>query len=370
MVNRRLKWGLILGGWTLAGLFFTSQTYFQNSYFAYVYAQQNSAGSAIPWWQTLVWILTYTYIWAALTPTVMNFGARFRLGRRRWRQNLPVHLCIAVAFSLLHITIYTFVGYLLESLLVGKRTPLSVSFQYLFITCLHSNLFVYALIVGIQHLADYYQRYRAREVKASQMAARLTEAQLQVLRMQLQPHFLFNTLNAISTLIHKDAEAADRMLVRLGDLLRHTLTSSGCPQVSLKQEVELLERYLEIERIRFSDRLNVRLEIEPTVLEAQIPSFILQPLVENAIRHGIAPRAAAGTIEIRVRRNQDCLEVYVRDNGCGLPQEPAIKEGIGLTNTRALLQQLYGSQHRFKLSNAPEGGAVVELMIPFRAVGD
>jgi LytS/YehU family sensor histidine kinase len=188
--------------------------------------------------------------------------------------------------------------------------------------------------------------------------------------MQLNPHFLFNTLHSISALVHKDADAADKMIARLGDFLRLTLDSAGAQEVSLQQELEFLKCYLDIERIRFKDRLTVQMSIQPQALGARLPNLILQPIVENAIRHGIAPRTSHGHIHIEARRYDSILHVQVTDNGPGLPSNGttgSIFKGVGLSNTKARLQQLYGAEHRLDLSNTSRGGLSVILEIPFNA---
>jgi sensor histidine kinase YesM len=169
--------------------------------------------------------------------------------------------------------------------------------------------------------------------------------------------------------MRRDVEAAERMITRLSDLLRLTLENVGAQETPLRQELEFLERYLEIEQTRFRDRLQVKMEIEPETLDALVPNLILQPLVENAVRHGIAPRSAPGLIEISARRNENRLELQVGDNGAGIPADKReqIKEGVGLANTRARLEQLYGADYRFELNNRDEGGFVARLIIPFRA---
>jgi two-component system LytT family sensor kinase len=186
--------------------------------------------------------------------------------------------------------------------------------------------------------------------------------------MQLHPHFLFNTLNAISTLVHKDPEVADRMIARLSDLLRLTLENIGVQEVRLAQELEFLERYLEIERMRFPDRLEVRMRIAPETLDARAPYLILQPLVENAIRHGIAPRSTRGRVEVRAERKNGMLILEVRDDGPGISPKANPKKGLGISSTRARLEKLYGAAHRFDLSNASEGGLVVTLAWPFQVM--
>jgi sensor histidine kinase YesM len=181
--------------------------------------------------------------------------------------------------------------------------------------------------------------------------------------MQLHPHFLFNTLHAISALMHQDVEVADRMIARLGELLRSALESAGTQEVPLRQELDFIKPYLEIEQARLGARLAVQLEIAPDTMEAQVPNLLLQPLVENAIRHGIAPRNAPGRIAIRARRDKDCLHLQVSDNGLGLSSN--YQEGVGVANTKARLQQLYGAAQRFVMDNGPEGGLVVSVAVPY-----
>ena len=183
--------------------------------------------------------------------------------------------------------------------------------------------------------------------------------------MQLNPHFLFNTLNTISSLMHKDVEAADRMLARLSDLLRYALESTDAQEVPLRQELDFLGGYLEIQQARFGERLTVDREIDPVTLDARVPNLLLQPMVENAIQHGIAPHARPGRIVLRARRHDGRLDLEVEDNGGGLPAGESLVEGVGISNTRARLQQLYGADHRFLLDKAPGGGLLVKILIPW-----
>jgi LytS/YehU family sensor histidine kinase len=228
----------------------------------------------------------------------------------------------------------------------------------------HMNVFAYWVILGVGQGFLYYRKYRDRELHASRLEAQLSQAQLQVLKMQLHPHFLFNTLNAISALVHEDADLAERMIARLGELLRSTLEAADRQEVPLRQEVEFIRPYLEIERARMGDRLKVELDIDPAALDAHVPNLLLQPLVENAIRHGIAPRAEPGRIEVRARREEGRLRLEVCDDGPGLAAGP--REGVGLTNTRARLRQLYGEEHCFEMSNGAGRGLTVRVTIPFR----
>jgi two-component system LytT family sensor kinase len=231
------------------------------------------------------------------------------------------------------------------------------------------EMVTYWAIFGFWHAAAYYRMAQDRLLKASQLETRLAEAQLQALQRQLHPHFLFNTLNAISALMHRDVEAADQMLARLSDLLRLALDQRGAQEVALKDELEFLQKYLEIEQARFGERLSVSYDIEAEALDAQVPNLILQPLVENSIRHAVAVRIEPGTIHVRVRRAGDTLELTVRDNGPGLPKthQAGTTRGVGLANTRSRLEHLYGASQRFTLGEPPGGGLVVTVVIPFRA---
>jgi LytS/YehU family sensor histidine kinase len=250
----------------------------------------------------------------------------------------------------------------------GELYPVtfSAAFSRALVATFFFNLLVYWGVIAGQNAFAYYTKFSEREVHAAALEARLTEARLQALQMQLNPHFLFNTLNAISSLMHKDVEAADRMIVQLSDLLRYALESTNEQEVPLQQELDFLNRYLEIQRARFGDRLVVRHEIAPETLSASVPNLVLQPLVENAIQHGIEPHARPGQIVLRARRENGVLDLEVQDNGVGLANGAAPEEGVGLSNTRARLQQLYGSGQRLELLNAPDGGLIVHIRIPWR----
>ncbi len=186
--------------------------------------------------------------------------------------------------------------------------------------------------------------------------------------MQLQPHFLFNTLNAISSLLHEDVHAAERVIARLGDLLRYSLRNLGVQEVTLREELDFLQRYLEIEQTRFARRLRLSMSILPETLELMVPNLILQPIVENAIKYAVTPRKNGGRIEITAQRENGALRLVVSDDGPGMPvgKEAAVAEGVGLRNTRDRLQQLYGNQQKFTLSNRPKGGLEVSIVIPIR----
>jgi two-component system, LytTR family, sensor kinase len=229
----------------------------------------------------------------------------------------------------------------------------------------------YGAIVGLSHAVLYYRESRDRALAAANLETRLVEAQLKALQHQLHPHFLFNTLHAISTLMHRDVEAADRTLMRLSDLLRITLENTGQQEITLKVELEFLSKYLQIEQTRFADRLVARFDVHAETLDAFVPNFILQPLVENAIKHGFARKAGPGHIDISARRDGDKLLMEVRDDGMGLSEDAltALQKGIGVSTTRARLQHLFGADYRFEFHRQPAGLAVV-IAIPWRTDAD
>ena len=329
--RRWLQWALILFGLTCVALFFASQTYLSYKY----------SGGEAHWRIVLKINLCQWYVWGLLAPGIIWLARRFPLERGCWISSLGIHLAAGVGVALVKWQLDN----LLRHYVLGFERGTSLIFVF------HQSLVTYWLLVGATQAYLYYQRYREGELRAAHLGTQLAQAQLQALRMQLHPHFLFNTLNAISTLVHNDPEAADRMIARLSELLRLTLDNVGVQEVPLAQELEFLERYLEIERTRFADRLTVRMEIAPDTLDALTPYLILQPLVENAIRHGVAPRSWAGCIVVRSRREDRMLVLEVRDDGPGLASGAAAKEnGVGVSSTRARLEQLYGSAQRVRIA--------------------
>jgi LytS/YehU family sensor histidine kinase len=238
--------------------------------------------------------------------------------------------------------------------------------QKLFLKNSLFNLLVYWVIVSVAHAFDYYRKFHAREWRTAELERRLAEARLMALQMQLNPHFLFNALHTITALMHKDVEAADRMIARLSELLRLALENTETSQVPLGQELDFLQRYLEIEQTRFGARLTVRIDVRPDALQALVPNLVLQPLVENAIRHGVEPHAKPGLVEVRGWRDERTLSLEVRDNGGGLAKGQPFVDGVGLANTRARLQHLYGKGHVLELVEAADGGLSVRLKLPFR----
>jgi two-component system, LytTR family, sensor kinase len=327
-------------------------------------------GNPIAWDQLVPSRLLDWYSCALFTPAFFWLARRYPIDRAHWTRALPVHLGASIASVILK---YALLVAILRTLLGQSSVSL--------LGALSSNFFIELMIfwavIGIVHAILFYRRSQEREQLATELRARLSEAQLEVLKGQLRPHFLFNTLNSVSTLVHSDPDAADRMVVQLGDLLRASLEHSGAHEIPLAEELALLERYLGIMRVRFHDRLRVELAIAPEAYSALVPHFILQPLVENALEHGIARRAGAGLLLIAARPDGRSLQLTVGDDGPGIDASSCSAtggvpgEGVGLGNTRLRLRQLYGDAHGLTIGQMPSGGTLVTMVLPlhYAAVG-
>jgi two-component system LytT family sensor kinase len=361
----RLKWAIIVGFWTFFGLLNGTQ----------LYLGVRMEGVNISFWRAFGTEFLGWLIWIPATPIVLALGRRFPIERGKLWRGLPVHLIACLLVSLAHSAFATQV-YLALLPFGPPRTPRSFfeMFSGRALNQFHLDLLIYGATLGVSYAVSYYFRYREREFRAAQLETQLAQAQLQTLKMQLHPHFLFNTLNGIAGLVRDSRnKAAVDMLAGLSDLLRYTLENAGKQEVALKEELEFLELYLDIQQMRFSDRLKVEIHIEPEVLDALVPNLILQPLVENAIRHGISRRAGSGIVGVSARRNEGSLRISIYDDGLGLKRDngAATVEGVGLSNTRARLAQLYGERQRFSLLEREGGGVEANLVIPFvRATED
>ena len=345
-----VRWLLGFGFWTLIGLSFAFQFYISSA----------KAGLEVPWRQAVSYALGDWYVFAVLSIPVIWLAGKFNFESGNRAQGLAVHLSASLLFSLAYMVLRAVVG------CWQSGASFAESFQPLLVKTWHFNLLIYWVIVAVSFAFDYYGKYRKRELRAMELEKQLAQAKLQALQMQLNPHFLFNTLHSISSLMHQDAAAADRMIVSLSDLLRAALKSSDNQEVTLREELEMLQRYLGIEQIRFGKRLTVEMDIAPDTLDAWVPNLILQPLVENAICHGIEPHAQPGRIGLRAQHAAGVLVLEVCDNGGGLRKDEPSEDGIGLSNTRARLRNLYSNAHGFELRDAPGGGLQVRIMIPFR----
>lgn len=358
-LRRRWRWSFYFLGWTLIGLLFAAP----------LIAGAFASRTPIPWSQVASELLRW-YLWALLAPLIYWQAQRFPLERGRLLLRLPINLLIGLGLTLVYTALELVLRQTLSSAITAAKTG---RFDFAFLSSwgqliywgVEYHLLVYLAIAGVIHAFLYYDKFRDRELKATRLEAQLALVRLEVLKTQLHPHFLFNTLNAISALMHRDVEAADRMIVLLADLLRLSLDQDDRHLVPLRNELEFLERYLAIEKIRFRDRLNVEIDIESSCFAAQVPRLILQPLVENSVRHGIARSSSAGLVAVRARRKGNRLDLSVIDDGPGIPEAAIRREGVGLSNTRARLEQLYGSDHRFALEKAPTGGLLVRIEVPF-----
>ncbi len=361
--RRWVRWAIIFGFWTGIGLFFAVQ----------MIISYTSQGDEARWGPALVYQMSRWYAWGLLTPLLLGLAHRYRL-ERPWRRNVLVHLAASLLVAPFQVVLGLVLRFgafvLLGTVSLEQVAGFLPTMPLQILTGSFDSFITYWIILSLYYTFDYYQKHRERQLHASQLEAQLAQAQLKALKMQLHPHFLFNTLHGISALIPTDPEAAERMIARLSDLLRLTLENEGTQEVSLKQELDFLEHYLEIERMRFQDRLSVEIDVDPAALDARVPNLILQPLVENAIRHGVAPRPEAGSVRIHAALKNGVLRLQVRDDGPGLTNgRTGLREGVGLANTRKRLTQLYGAAHRFEYVNAPGGGLEVNLELPFRVVG-
>src|SRR5262245_43233694 len=362
MGNFKMNWRravLLFVGWTLVSVIFAGISY------AAAIGENNKEfgfGSA------LRLNLIQFYLWAILAPFVFSFSRRFPIELRPLNvRNLLLYFPALISFAGIHQVLHLTVLWSVTPRWRQKYPALIDCYRAYFAFGFYIDLIIALLIVVAVHALLYYQNFRASELAQSSLKAQLAQAQLRALKMQLHPHFLFNTLHSISSLVVEVPPKANSMIARLGDFLRLTVENSEQQLVTLKEETEFLRCYLDIEQVRFGERLTVTFALEPQTLSAQVPHLILQPVVENAIQHAIAPRAARGHINIQAKRLDSSLRVAISDNGPGISSNaisPA-KKCVGLTNVRTRLQQIYGPDFRFELTNGGNGGLMVVMEIPF-----
>ena len=335
---RCVKWLLFILGWAALTLLFTPEAYL------YFYLK----GQPIPWRETLQLTLVNSAIALLFLPAIVWLTRRFPVERKTWPKALAAHIPACLLFSMGHSFLYWTTCY------ASNQLGETLFFRF------HPNLLTYWAIVGFTEAVDYFERYSLRERE-------LTDAQLLLLKSQLHPHFLFNSLHTISAMMQEDVSAADQMLARLSDLLRLTIDSIGQHEVTLKQELEFVQKYLEIERIRFQERILLELNIAPECLDAMVPSMVLQPLVENSIRHGFGASVRSGAIQLDAKRVHDRLTLTVQDSGRGFPLGVlnGTAQGLGLANIRRRIEQLYGPKPGLECINLPTGGAAVSIELPF-----
>lgn len=333
-----------------------------------VYSRQLESGAPVSWTYALLCGAPFWYGWAILTPGVLYLGARFPFEEANPWLSAGLHAAASISIGPLHL--------LVSLASVRAIFPESTEADFLQVypsalgAYLEFEFLLYWAVLGAGYLIDYRKRAQAGALRTAQLEAQLAQAHLKALKVQLQPHFLFNTLHAVSSLMEEDLEQARRMLVRLGDLLRLTLETQGIQEVPLRQELECMELYLDIERVRFPDRLHLEMIVEPEALEAMVPNLLLQPLVENAVRYGISPRDTGGVITITARCEDERLLLRVSDDGVdetGDSRERPTGTGVGLANVRSRLMELYGHDHDFQILRPDPGGFCVEIVIPHRS---
>jgi signal transduction histidine kinase len=315
-------------------------------------------------WRTLVWEGGDWLLYALLTPAVFWFAERFPLARGRIAQRIPIHLFAAVLLC----AAWASAGVVLRWVLLESTSPPTmIGLVGWFLISLPFGVAVYFAVLGVQHATGYFLEARERETQAARLSAQLAEARLGALRMQLQPHFLFNSLNAIIVIVRdRDNATAVRMLEQLGEMLRRVMRADRPQEVTLAEELDFVRQYLGIEEIRFSDRLRPVIAVEPALLSAMVPEFVLQPLVENALRHGLAKRVTATLLRIEARQEGDQLVLSVTDDGPGPDgATTSTGEGVGLGTTRERLATLYGDRARLELVRTPEGGATAMVRLPY-----
>jgi sensor histidine kinase YesM len=349
-----VRYGLIWGIWTLVAVFFCTQVYVMS------YTQKEP----VRYLRDFLFQASACYEWALATPLMLWLARRFRIERSNWVRRSLLHFLFSVVLTSTLVALH-FIAFMILTGSASSITPLRV-FNVLYYNLDHW-VPVYWLILLMSHAFNYYNSFRKNELKASQLRTQLVQSQLEALKMQIHPHFLFNTLHSISALLSRDTEAARKMITRLGDFLRLTLENSGSMEVTLQQEIEFLNGYLEIERIRFQDRLTTDIRVDPEVLDVRVPNLILQPIVENAMRHAIG-NSGSGRVEIVAAPRNGVVRIEVKDNGPGIDADRMLEarrgRGLGLANTRARLAGIYGEAARFELNNDPAGGLIVSLEIP------
>jgi two-component sensor histidine kinase len=352
------RWALVVVIWTAFGVLLAGQQTIASTL----------RGAPVPWWTAFFQWMPVALGWALATPAILWLGRRFPLRRGAWRRSALVHAaacCVLVFVLSLGYTLH--VVHLIPP--AGSPPPPFDRAVQVFVGWLLWDAILYWAVLSVSYVAEQQRRLRAQELRTSRLETQLVEAELEALKMQLQPHFLFNALHTIGSLVRAgDRDNAVRVVARLGDLLRRVLDGGRQQQVALARELEFVREYLDIERIRFRDRLTAEIAVEDGVADAAVPHLILQPLVENAIRHGIAPRAAGGRVAVCARRVGGRLELVVRDDGPGTGNGATGegRPGLGLANTRARLTRLYGADATLDVGDAADGGLEVRVTLPFQ----
>lgn len=352
------RMALVPAAWSVVALVSASQVYLASRSMGH-----DATFGAVLWWTAPVWLF-----WVPLTAAVIALGSRFPLERGSLARSLPVHAVAAVVFAMIHLAWWLawtqwVSPYAIEDRSVAEMMWLYVQARF------NVSFLVYWAVLGAWHAVAYSRRWRRSELDASRLESRLANARLQALRAQIHPHFLFNTLNAISSLVVREPERAREMIARLSELLRLSLEREADQEIALRDELEHVEVYLDIEQTRFGDRLRIDFEIDPETLDARVPNLVLQPLVENAVRHGIGPLEAAGRLSVKAARIDGRLVLSVENDAPpgALAGGAAARIGVGLGNTRERLVELYGADHDLAISRTPVGRVLARVELPYRS---
>ena len=322
-------------------------------------------GEEVTFWRIARWTTVWWLGWVLLTPLVYEWARRFPLTRTDWVRPLLMLLAGCALFFVLDVAYQ--VAWMYTPTFNMIHPDLADAVEFHTITSLYLNIFIYWCIVGTAHALRIYQETQRRALRAAQLESELANARLDALKMQLHPHFLFNTLHGISTLMYRDVATADRMITRLSQLLRRTLDRADVHEVPLREEIDFLEEYLAIEQLRFGDQLQVHFDIEEGLGDVLVPSFVFQPLVENAIKHGIVPHGNAGTIRVGAQSEDGRLRLYVADDGPGMNAGgEAVSVGVGLSNLHDRLSRLYGEAYALDLQDADPQGLIALVTLPLR----
>ena len=354
----RTRWILILSAWTIVALLFTVQRI----------ALVKVRGTHVNWVIECTPEIVYWYVWAAYTPLVIGLAKRFPLTGPRIVSHIAIHTIASLVIApLAPVTEYFLTRGLVRS--VFRITDSSAQLPTFTVSVLamgFTGMLTYWLVVGLYQSIHFYQAAMERQTIAAQLEMQLSHAELENLKSQLHPHFLFNSLHTIGVLMQENVEAASHLLVCLGDLLRMALERRE-NEITLQSELEFVGKYLEIEQTRFHDRLKVHMDVPPDLLAVYVPSLALQPLVENAIKHGISVDSAAGLLEIAAQRNNGRVSLRVRDDGPGPAPRSRLRLGVGLTNVQSRLKQLYGDESSLELTGGNGRGCEAIITIPLRS---
>jgi two-component system, LytTR family, sensor kinase len=346
----------VTGIWFILGLIYSGQ-----SFFYYL-----SIGKEFLWQKSLFHSFVLCTEWALLTVPVLRFAERFRLDSKYFFRNITLHFFAGITVGLFQQALYVIIVDFIGSGFVFQLTPRQM--LPLIVGFFEYGVLIYWSLVFIFHAMSYYRNFQDEKKHAAELHTQLIESQLQTLKMQLQPHFLFNTLNAISVLVKKEPALAQKMITRLSDLLRMTLERGLTNEVSLERELEFLNAYLSIEKVRFGKRLKVNIHVDESILGALVPTFLLQPLVENSILHGIVTRSRDAWIEVKAEQQNGKILIEVTDDGVKSRRvkKKQIRTGVGLENIRQRLQKLYGGESYFEFMENDTVGATVKMTLPLK----